>query len=77
MFDTNFFEPVLDTYFFLIFLTWTIFLKSLLDLLEHCSALCFDFFIIFCCCLFVFNHKAWRILAAWLGIEPTGPALEN
>ena len=32
----------------------------------------------FCCCfVFVFYHKAWRILAAWLGIEPTAPALES
>ena len=60
----------LDTNFsrvnFFFFLMWTI-LKSLLNLLQHC----FYFMV------WIFRYKVCGILAPWLGIEPTPPALEG
>ena len=43
------------------------FLKSLLNLLQYC----FYFLVL------VFGHEACAILAPWLGMEPTAPALEG
>ena len=40
---------------------WTIFLKSLLNLLQHC----------FCFMFWFFGLKAWGILAPWPRIKPT------
>ena len=48
------------------FLMWTIFLKSLLNLLQYC----------FCIMFWFFGHEACGILAPQPGIEPTLPALE-
>ena len=61
--------------FYKIFLwMWTIFLflflpflKSLLNLWQHC----------FCFVFWFFGHKAYRILAPWPGVEPTPPALKG
>ena len=48
-------------------LMYTIFLKSLLNLLEYCFRFMFWFF----------GHEAWKILAPQRGIEPSPPALEG
>ena len=49
--------------FLKIFLMWTIF--KVLNLLQYCSVLCFDFF----------GTEACGILAPWPGIKPTPPAI--
>ena len=62
---------LLKSYFFFFFkdfLIWTIF-KVFMELLQYC--LCFLHFGL------VFGHKACRILAPKLGIEPEPPALEG
>ena len=46
---------------------WIIFLKSLLNRLQYC----------FCFMVWFFGHEACGVLAPWLGIEPTSPALEG
>ena len=46
---------------------WTIFLKSLLNLLQYC----------FCFMFWFFGPEACGILAPRTGIEPTPPALEG
>ena len=57
-----------EQFFFKLFLMWTIFLKSLLNLLHYC----------FCSMLFwFFVHEACGIPAPWPGIKPTTPALEG
>ena len=45
---------------------WIIFLKSLLNRLQYC----------FCFMVWFSGHEACGVLAPWLGIEPTSPALE-
>ena len=44
-----------------------IFYKSLLNRLQYC----------FCFVVCFFGHEACGVLAPWLGIEPTPPALEG
>jgi len=46
---------------------WTIFLKSLLNMLQYC----------FCIMFWIFDWEVFGILASWSGIEPTSPALES
>ena len=47
------------------FLIWTILKKFLMNLLQHC----------FCFMFWFFGHEACGILAPWLEIQPTHPAL--
>ena len=55
-------------FFFNFFFFWCgPFLKSLLNLLQHC----------FCFMLWFFGCKTCGILAPWPGIEPAPPALEG
>ena len=55
-------------YFFQDFFKCEPFLKSLLNVLQHC----------FCFMSFgFFGHEAWGILTAWPGVKPTLPALEG
>ena len=54
-------------FFKVFFLMWTIFLKSLLNFLQYCFCLMFQFF----------GQEACGILAPSPGIEPISPALED
>ena len=64
-------------FFFMPFISWIFFkrffwcgpffFKSLLNLLQY----------YFCFMFWFFGHEACGILAPWLGIEPTPPALEG
>ena len=56
-----------EIFFFKFFLMWTIFKKSLLNVLQYCFCFMFCFF----------GHEACGVLAPWPGIEPTPPALEG
>ena len=73
----NFFEPVFDTYFFcLIFFDMDYLFKVFIEFVITLFLLYVLIFLLLFS-VFVFYHKAWRILAAWLEIEPTAPALES
>ena len=55
-------------FFLKILLIWTIFLKSLLNLLQYCF--CFMYF-------WIFGREACGILTPQPGIKPAPPALEG
>ena len=53
-------------YIFKIFFMWTIF-KVVIEFVT----------ILLLFYVFYFGHKAWGILAPWVGIEPVSPVLEG